>query len=185
MRSWNLLHTTLIRLPHRRDNLKSSTIQNPCQLIFNLYIDAFWVIKWFRTLLIITLLGTGSWTIYGSLILDLQDVGGPTVYFGLVSLFKIYIFSRVWSVGTYPRNDLKFLESDSHVFRSKFLCHEIQPNSLEQKSYKNLDIQAYYEFSEKNARNKFLIMKMKIWALTLDSKYFWRTWVWKGPKRVY
>jgi len=33
-------HTSFIRLPHHRDNLKSSTIQNPCQLIFNLYIDA-------------------------------------------------------------------------------------------------------------------------------------------------
>ena len=39
--------------------------------------------------------------------------GDPTVYFVLVSLFKIiYIFSRVWFVGTYPINDQTFLEWD-------------------------------------------------------------------------
>ena len=110
-------HTSFIRLPHHRDNLKSSTIQNPCQLIFNLYIDAL-----FLGNKMIPDIINHHFTRYW----ESDDLwvsypwstgctsGDPTVYFVLVSLFKIiYIFSRVWSVGTYPINEPKILESNS------------------------------------------------------------------------
>ena len=147
MRSWNLPHTSFIRLPHHRDNLKSSTIQNPCQLIFNLSIDAL-----FLGNKMIPDIINHHFTRYW----ESDDLwvsypwstgctsGDPTVYFVLVSLFKIiYIFSRVWSVGTYPINDPKILESNSQGILPKL---KKQP----------IGIQPSYRFSKKFEYDHFL-----------------------------
>ena len=115
-------HTSFIRLPHHRDNLKSSTIQN--------HVSSFLTYIYRRSFLgnkmipdIINHHFTRYWEsddLWVSYPWS-QDVRGLTVYFDPVSLFKIiYIFSRVWSVGTYPINAQEFLEWDSQRIPPQF-----------------------------------------------------------------